>query len=1196
MNKIFILLINTILIATTFSCKDQKKAKQDSGKSISNAEQFDKEKLSEIITARSLGLAYLEDNNLKSAEEQFKILIGLSPREAMGFANLGVVYLRQGKYDDAEEMLIKAMGISPNDPDIRLNLAKVYDLKNEKESSLKVLKENEEIAPDHVKTLYSLAEKYEGAIDDESVAQWEKYMQKIVEKSPSNIVARLYWAEALIRNGKTEDALNNLEEAQQINAEFPEEAQVYFLKTIEYLQQKNQKDALLSLLIFHNFIKLTPGYQKGIGELKGAQGAAVGQPVISMSSSFSTTLQEGESILDLMKFTDATSGAGLDFFASEKMNKELKYISNIAIADMDGDGDLDIFYSGYAVDKNVAFRLLLKSEFGRYKDITKSASIQKPTGKDNSSRFIDFDNDGFLDLFICNSEENLLYKNISEGVFSNVTKKSNLTGHGNKSLFLDIDHEGDLDLILAKKGENSVMRNNGDGTFSNFSDAAEMSKNKNNSRDLAFGDFDNDGDIDVIIANENGPCRIFSNLRQGKFLDQTLGSGIDFEKGSDNVEIADFNNDGYLDILITSKTHGIKLFQNKGDGSFEISKQSKFLGKAIEGLNCYDAAFFDFDNDGLSDLLFVGQSSTSGKKGIILFHNDGDGFSDASYLLPESVSNARQISFADYNQDGDLDIFLIEMNGGIELLRNDGGNANHRLKVQLVGLKTGSSKNNHFGIGAKIEVRAGDLYQLKMITKPGTHFGLGNREKADVVRILWTNGVPQNIFSPGSDQDLIETQELKGSCPFLYTWNGSEYVFAKDMMWRSALGMPLGIMGGKKAYAFPNASVEYLKIQSEQLQKKNGKYSIQITEELWETIYMDEIKLFAIDHPDEVEIYVDEKFVGPPYPKMKVYKVKDHHIPIIAIDGKGNGLKELIQAKDFQYISNFQHEKFQGIIKMKDLILDLGDIPNTENLHLFLNGWIFPTDASINVAISQSDLIKIKMPSLEVINKKGEWEEVISNIGFPSGKNKTVIVDLSDKFLTAERKIRITTNMEIYWDYIFYAKDVNVETKMTKMIPDKADYHFRGFSGTFRKEGNNGPHWFDYNEVSTVKKWRDLTGMYTRYGDVKELLVEADDIYIIANAGDETTISFDAESLPEIQEGWTRDFLIYSVGWVKDGDINTALGQTVEPLPFHGMSQYPYGENEHYPITKRHREYREKYNTRIVDPGFFNDFLLKNSK
>ena len=186
--------------------------------------------------------------------------------------------------------------------------------------------------------------------------------------------------------------------------------------------------------------------------------------------------------------------------------------------------------------------------------------------------------------------------------------------------------------------------------------------------------------------------------------------------------------------------------------------------------------------------------------------------------------------------------------------------------------------------------------------------------------------------------------------------------------------------------------------------------------------------------------------------------------------------------------------------------------------------------------------------------------------------------------------------MEIYWDYIFFANDADVDIAMTTMNPETADYHYRGFSAKSRKGGRYGPHWFDYSEVTTGQKWRDLTGAYTRYGDVTELLQEADDKYIIANAGDETTITFDATKLPELQDGWKRDFLIYSVGWVKDGDLNTALGQTVEPLPFHGMTQYPYGPSEHYPTDPEHQEYQKQYNTREVGTEDYKDFVRENSK
>jgi hypothetical protein len=183
--------------------------------------------------------------------------------------------------------------------------------------------------------------------------------------------------------------------------------------------------------------------------------------------------------------------------------------------------------------------------------------------------------------------------------------------------------------------------------------------------------------------------------------------------------------------------------------------------------------------------------------------------------------------------------------------------------------------------------------------------------------------------------------------------------------------------------------------------------------------------------------------------------------------------------------------------------------------------------------------------------------------------------------------------MQLHWDQIFFAQgDPEAEVHAHELEPSAADLHFRGFSRLYRKGGRYGPHWFDYSEVSTAPKWRDLTGSYTRFGDVLPLLLEADDMYEIKNAGDETTIEFDASSLPALKDGWTRDFLIHSVGWVKDGDLNTAHGQEVGPLPFHGMSAYPYGPEESYPSDEAHLQYLKKYNTREVDTRDFTRALV----
>ena len=294
-------------------------------------------------------------------------------------------------------------------------------------------------------------------------------------------------------------------------------------------------------------------------------------------------------------------------------------------------------------------------------------------------------------------------------------------------------------------------------------------------------------------------------------------------------------------------------------------------------------------------------------------------------------------------------------------------------------------------------------------------------------------------------------------------------------------------------------------------------------------------------------------------------------------------MSDALKAFDYHYAVEHAPGAYQGVVEPHAIVLDLGDIPNDMPLTLFLSGWIFPTDTSINVALFQNPEINPRFPSVAVKDKAGEWKTVIDMIGLPAGKNKTITVDLTGKFLSEDRHVRIETDMQIYWDAAFFTvgtQDVPIE--MTTLNPDSADLHYRGFSEMYRPN-SHAPHLFDYQKVTKDAQWRDLAGHYTRFGDVTPLLQEVDDMYVILNAGDEITVEFEASRLPALKPGWVRDFILYSDGWDKDGDINTLTSQTVEPLPFHGMSAYPYPETEHYPDDEAHRQYQLEYNTRRVE-------------
>lgn len=1143
----------------------------------------------DIITLRTLGLAYLEENRLEEAAQQFGRLIELVPDEPLGYANLGLISLRLGKYQDAERRLLEARKLVADDPDVRLLLAKVYDLTDRSEAAISELEEAIGADSTNVRVMYALADILSRSDDRAVRRRGEEYLQRLVGIASGNIAARFQLIERLVRSEDTDAAIAHLEEVRRQVPELPKEATDFFEQALSLLRKGQPSAAMKPTIIVHNFLKVTPIYQAGLRDLVGPSGADVGFPIITFSRNVSAATRDPSAVLAALRFTDASVAAGLTTIAKGDTNRPAANVEGgqISAGDYDGDGDQDLFVSNWRPDGSGSTAYLFRNELGKFTDVTSEAGIAR-SGRATGSIFGDYDNDGLLDLFVVQRGSNVLYHNVGDGRFEDVTGRAGVGGNatGYRALFADLDQEGDLDLFVANQGSNEVYRNNLDGSFTEMSNTMGLTGSDVAVRDIAMGDFDEDGDLDLFVVRESGANRLYSNQRQGRFQDVASESGLGGADGGCAVAVGDYNNDGFVDIFLTS-LNGVAyhLYRNNRDGTFSEDGRSSRSFRALRGIKGLDAVFVDFDNDGFLDLVVVGEVIDGEGSAAFLFHNDGSGrYEDMSSLLPDEIKSGRMVVTADYNEDGDMDLFIMGLDGRVQLARNDGGDANHYIKVQLVGLRTGNGKNNHFGIGAKLEVRAGDLYQMRVVTDPVTHVGLGEHLKADVVRIIWTNGAPENLFFPGSDQDLVEQQTLKGSCAFLYVWNGEEYQFVTDVLWQSALGMPMGIMGGATAFAPPGASHEYIKIPSGLLQEKDGAYSLQITEELWEAAYIDKVNLLVVDHPESVAVFVDERFVPPPASDLRIHQVGDRYSPEAATDERGNDLLAMVKTKDDRYVANLIPGRHQGITEMHDLVLDLGSAASSGDVVLYLNGWVFPTDASINVSMAQSNVRAIS-PYLQVMNASGEWETVVPDMSFPTGKNKMVVVDLTGKFLTVDdRRVRIRTNMEVYWDYVFFARGSSrAQIISTTLSPKSADIHYRGFSRLFRKGGRYGPHWFEYGDVTTEQRWRDLEGHYTRYGDVLPLMGEEDDMYVILNSGDELTLEFDASQVPRLKPGWTRDFLLYSVGWIKDGDLNTAEGGTVGPLPFGAMSRYPYGADESYPQDTIHREFLRKYNTRKVD-------------
>ncbi|HYY59324.1 MAG TPA: hypothetical protein VE842_18485, partial [Pyrinomonadaceae bacterium] len=237
--------------------------------------------------------------------------------------------------------------------------------------------------------------------------------------------------------------------------------------------------------------------------------------------------------------------------------------------------------------------------------------------------------------------------------------------------------------------------------------------------------------------------------------------------------------------------------------------------------------------------------------------------------------------------------------------------------------------------------------------------------------------------------------------------------------------------------------------------------------------------------------------------------------------------------------------------------------------------------SSDNVAAAQSGR-QARLPALQVKDAGGRWRTIIEDIGLPVGRPQTVTVDLTGKFLSESREVRILTNMRIYWDQILVdTSSGDFPVRLTRLDPLVADLRWRGFSAEVTPDGRE-PFGYDYDKVSFVSPWKVMPGRYTREGDVRELLRRTDDVFVISRPGDEVRLSFDARALPPVAKGWKLTFLLYSDGFSKEMDINSASPTQVAPLPFHGMKKYPYTAPETYPMTEARRALYEKYNTRIV--------------
>lgn len=1123
--------------------------------------------IEEAIQYQNLGLAYLEESQPSKAVEAFTALVELLPDEAIGYGNLAVAHLRLQQADTAEEWIKRGIAVAPMDSQLHFILSEVYQLQGQTELAVEAMQDAVQLDPDELEFRYKLVRHYLGQRNDpEAQQEAVLHLQELHTRSPVNVVVLLKLTQGVLAQEQLEAAERLSQALMRVLGDTDAEKLAYLTQGIAAIQQGDVALATRNIRIFENLHRASPRYQQGIGELVTD---ILGHPIERFDQNFKARITAKQNPPIGVEFVDVTEQLGLVHVESPPTDT-----MGISLIDYDNDGNLDVYITPAGI--------LFRNTGGQFASVLQFTAGEH--GDPHATAVADLDKDGTQDFLLPTSKGIGVFRMEASGDWraSSVVEYAQ-TGTETGLLHpVDYDHDGDLDLFSGRSA-NTMYRNNGDETFTDVTeqtfvttDAGDVSAGQGYPTEALSADFDDDGDIDIFVTHSETGCTLYDNLRQGRLHAVSSETGIPQNVRYTAAAAGDYDNDGDFDLFLTT-TDRIYHYRNMGDGSF-VDVLGPEAG--VQGIPPVLLKNIDYDNDGFLDL-WVG-----GEKGMFLFRNAGAGKFEEPYPIIDSTTltgeprleNAIAGAVGDYDNDGDLDLFFINADGQLRALQNNGGNQNNWIQVRLEGITAGNNKVNRDAIGSKLEVKVGGLYQLRYVSEQVSHFGLGAHDAADVVRVVWTNGVPQNVVEPQARQRILEKQVLKGSCPFLYVYNGEQYEFVTDLLWRAPLGL-ITSMG----FVAPDETRDFVKISGQQMQPKSGKYSIQITEELWETAYFDEVKLIAVDHPSDTDIFVDEQYIPPPFAEFKVYGVAEKRYPKSAVNHRGEDVSDALKAFDYHYAVEHAPGPYQGVVEPHAIVLDLGEVPNDAPVTLFLTGWIFPTDTSINVALSQNLTINPSFPSVAVKDEIGEWKTVIDMIGIPAGKNKTITVDLTGQFLSEDRQVRIETDMQIYWDMAFFTVgEQSVPIEMTTLNPDSADLHYRGFSKMYRPNPH-APHLFDYQKVTTEAQWRDLSGYYTRYGDVNALLQEVDDMYVILNAGDEITVEFDAARLPSLKPGWVRDFILYSDGWDKDGDINTLTSQTVEPLPFHGMSAYPYPESEHYPDDEAHQEYRRKYNTRRIE-------------